>query len=77
MGYWGSPIFRTYPNYICFIQVCFWHVLATKAGFTVRNWMPKIYRYLNKDQRKKLAEATKMLEVTTKKRNAEGKLVVS
>jgi hypothetical protein len=39
--------------------------------------MAKIYRSLNKDQRKKLAEATKRLEVTTKKRNAEGKLVVS
>jgi hypothetical protein len=39
--------------------------------------MAKIYRSLNKDQRKKLAEATKRLEVTTNKRNAEGKLVVS
>ena len=72
--YYGLLGLRTYPDF-------FFHpslfCLAIKAGFTVRNWLAKIYRPLNKDQRKKLAEATKRLEVTTKKRNAEGKLVVS
>lgn len=44
---------------------------------SIRPWLPKIYKSLNKEMRRKLAAASKRLKVTVKSTNSRGEKVVS
>ena len=54
-----------------------YNIYIYQSGWLVRPWMLKIYKSLNKAQRKKFAEASKRLQVTKKSADANGKVRVS